>query len=89
MLVRIDASTHILNVLQNANFIPPTMAHPVTILRVGELSVAATEGRKHVDMDLCPSNWSRAAVVDEGGAVWLWSEQKENVNGLTQKLMKL
>lgn len=54
---------------------------PVSTLRVGELPVSATEGRQQVDMALDAKSWSRAAVVDEGGAVWLWWEEKERLDG--------
>jgi len=89
LVVRLATSTHLLNVIPNPTFVPPTLEHPVTTLRVGELSVTDTEGRRHVDVELDPSTWSRAAVVDEGGGVWLWWEDKERVDGRTQKIMRL
>lgn len=58
-------------------------------IRVGELSIAQTEGRRHVDMALDETSWSRALVVDEGGGVWLWAEEKVEVRERVTKVMKL
>jgi hypothetical protein len=57
--------------------------------RVGQLSISQTEGRRHVDMALDEANWGRALIVDEGGGLWLWSEEKVEVRERLTKVMKL
>lgn len=58
-------------------------------IRVGELNIAQTEGRRHVDMALDETSWSRALIVDEGGGVWLWAEEKVEIRERVTKVMKL
>jgi hypothetical protein len=82
-------STYFLNVVPNPSFVPPTQDAPVSIIRVGELPMSATEGRPHVDVELDPLTWGRAAVVDDQGGVWLWWEGKERIEGRYQSHMRL
>jgi hypothetical protein len=59
------------------------------VTRVGELSYTATEGRRHVDAVLDETTWSKALIVDEGGGVWLWYEEKVEVRERLIKTMQL
>jgi len=88
LLVRLEVTTHMLNV----------GAHTITCAndqstaetnRVGQLSHTDTEGRRHVDVALDQTSWSRALIVDEGGGVWLWWEEKTEVKERLVKTMKL
>jgi hypothetical protein len=56
---------------------------------VGELSYTSTEGRRHVDAVLDETTWSKALIVDEGGGVWLWYEEKVEVRERLIKTMQL
>jgi hypothetical protein len=61
----------------------------VETTRVGELEYTATENRRHVDAVLDEATWSKALIVDEGGGVWLWWEEKVEVRERLAKTMKL
>lgn len=65
----------------------PSASHSVS--RVAQLNASLTEGRRHVDVALDPLSWGRAAIVDEGGGVWLWWEEKQPVEGRLGKTTKL
>lgn len=42
-----------------------------------------------MDVVLDPATWSRALVVDEGGGIWMWWEDKEIRGGRLEKVMNL
>lgn len=71
LLVRVANSTHLLDIAPSPAA-QSGRAPAATISRTSELPVAATEGRKHVDVAFDPTDAGRMAVVDEGGGVWLW-----------------
>ncbi|KAK8844585.1 hypothetical protein IAR55_006432 [Kwoniella newhampshirensis] len=77
LVVRLQSTTHMLNISPDHSYIPPSTFPPVTSLRAAEISYEDTEGRRHVDVALDSGAWSRALIVDEGGGVWLWWEEKE------------
>ncbi|KAK4683966.1 hypothetical protein P7C73_g6240, partial [Tremellales sp. Uapishka_1] len=77
LLARTRSFSYLLNVVPDSTYIPPASRPPVSVVQIGVLSSADTEGRRHVDVALDPESWSRALIVDEGGAVWLWWEEKE------------
>lgn len=90
LVVRTANCSYLLNVVPHGLYLPPSTATtPVSTVRIGELTVAATDGHQHVDVALDPLSWSRAAVVDDSGAVWLWWEEKERHDGRLQKVAKL
>ncbi|KAL1408913.1 hypothetical protein Q8F55_005727 [Vanrija albida] len=89
LVVRLAGATHMLSVVPNPSFVSPTHDLPVTVATIGELPPSSTEGRCHVDVALDPLSWGKAAIVDEGGAVWLWSEQRETINGRVQRTYKV
>jgi len=61
----------------------------VDTVKVEQLSHFDTEGRRHVDMVLDQTSWSKALIVDEGGGVWLWWEEKTEIRERLVKTMKL
>ncbi|KIY30912.1 hypothetical protein I305_06662 [Cryptococcus gattii E566] len=85
LLVRTRTATHLLNLHPSST---PFSAY-VTSTRISELSFSDTECRRHVDVVLDPATWSRALVVDEGGGVWMWWEEKEIRRGRLEKVMNL
>jgi hypothetical protein len=88
LLVRLEVTTHLLNVGPH----PITCANDQSTaetIRVGQLNHTDTESRRHVDMALDQTSWSRALIVDEGGGVWLWWEEKVEVKERLAKTMKL
>lgn len=85
LLVRTRTTTHLLNLHPSST---PFSAY-VTSTRISELSFSDTECRRHVDVVLDPATWSRALVVDEGGGVWMWWEEKEIRGGRLEKVMNL
>lgn len=85
MMVRIHMSTFMLNV--DPHRVTTVNDSPTAeTTRIGELTMAQTEGRRHVDMALDDTSWSKALIVDEGGGVWLWREEK--VAGPEQRVIK-
>ncbi|WVQ93987.1 hypothetical protein IAU59_001065 [Kwoniella sp. CBS 9459] len=89
LLVRLQATTHLLNLIPDHTYIPPTSSPPIISLRAASLSYEDTEGRRHVDVALDSTVWSRVLIVDEGGGVWLWWEEKETRNGQPEKVWNL
>lgn len=88
LMVRVQTSTHMLNV--NPHRIAVGDAETVAeTTRIGELTMDQTEGRRHVDMALDETSWSKALLVDEGGGVWLWQEEKVEVRQRVTKVMQL
>lgn len=81
LLVRLAGSTHMLCLAPNPAFAFASSNASHTVSRVAELDMGMTEGRRHVDVALDPLSWGRAAIVDEGGGVWLWWEEKQRVEG--------
>ncbi|WWD22865.1 hypothetical protein CI109_107360 [Kwoniella shandongensis] len=77
LIVRLQSTTHLLNIVPEHSYMPPTTSPSVTSIRAAQLSYEDTEGRRHVDVALDTGAWSRALIVDEGGGVWLWWEEKE------------
>ena len=61
----------------------------MTTERVAELTYDDTGGRRHIDVALDPTHWGRALVVDEGGGVWLWFEEKIEQLERVEKVMRL
>jgi hypothetical protein len=88
LLVRLQVTTHMLNVDPHRITGADDQSKADT-LRVGQLSHVETEGRRHVDMNLDQTTWSRALIVDEGGGVWLWWEEKVEIRDRLVKTMKL
>ncbi|OCF44272.1 hypothetical protein I317_01890 [Kwoniella heveanensis CBS 569] len=89
LLVRLQSTTHVLNLIPDHTYIPPTSSPPVISLRAASLSYEDTENRRHVDVAFDATIWSRILVVDEGGGVWLWWEEKESRNGQPEKVWNL
>ncbi|WVF66371.1 hypothetical protein IAT40_001111 [Kwoniella sp. CBS 6097] len=89
LLIRLQSTTHLLNLIPDHTYIPPTSSPPVISLRAASLSYEDTENRRHVDVALDATVWSRVLVVDEGGGVWLWWEEKESKNGQPEKVWNL
>lgn len=88
LLVRIQLSTHMLNA--SPHRITCTKEDSaVDTVKVGQLSHIDTEGRRHVDMVLDQTSWSKALIIDEGGGVWLWWEEKTEIRERLVKTMKL
>lgn len=79
MLVRLHSSTRLLSLVPNRSFDPPTDAHPVHATEIACLTSAETEGRRHADVALDHETWSRALIVDESGGLWLWGEERVEV----------
>ncbi|KAL7420183.1 hypothetical protein Q5752_005149 [Cryptotrichosporon argae] len=77
LLVRLHTATLLLNLVPNPAYAPSPLAAPASVALVARLTTAETEGRSHVNVALDPATWSRALIVDEGGAVWVWQEVKE------------
>lgn len=88
LIVRLEVTTHMLNVGAH-NITCSNDRSKAETIRVGQLSHTDTEGRRHVDMTLDQSSWSKALIVDEGGGVWLWWEEKVEINERLVKTMKL
>lgn len=88
LLVRIQLSTHMLNVSSHG-ITCTNEDSTVDTVKVGQLSQVDTEGRRHVDMVLDQTSWSKALIVDEGGGVWLWWEEKTEIRERLVKTMKL
>jgi hypothetical protein len=88
LLVRLEVTTHMLNVGTHTITCANDQSTAETI-RMGQLNHTDTEGRRHVDMALDQTSWSRALVVDEGGGVWLWWEEKVEIKERLLKTMKL
>lgn len=88
LMVRVQTTTHMLNVYPHriATSASDTAAE---VSRIDVLSIEQTEGRRHVDMALDATSWSRALVVDEGGGLWLWQEEKVDVRQRVTKVMQL
>ncbi|BEJ16976.1 hypothetical protein CspHIS471_0603770 [Cutaneotrichosporon sp. HIS471] len=89
LLVRLEGTTHLLNLTPNPEFIATSSSAPISVKRVAELGQNSTDRRRHVDVAMDPHSWGRAAIVDEGGGVWLWWEEKELVKGRQAKVTKL
>nr|XP_019048403.1 hypothetical protein I302_02174 [Kwoniella bestiolae CBS 10118]OCF27333.1 hypothetical protein I302_02174 [Kwoniella bestiolae CBS 10118] len=89
LLVRLQSTTHLLNLIPDHTYIPPSSEAPVISQRTASLSYEDTEGRRHVDVALDPKIWSRVLVVDDCGGVWLWWEEKDNRNGRIEKSWNL
>lgn len=89
LAIRLADATHLLSVTPNTAFVSPTHDFPVAITSIGELPTALTEDRRHVDVALDPLSWGKAAVVDEAGGVWLWSEGRETISGRIQRVYKV
>lgn len=77
-----------LNLIPVSDNEPDTKLH-VLATRVGAITPEETEGRRHVDCAIDPTCWSRALIVDEGGGLWLWWEEKEEYRERLQKVMRL
>lgn len=88
LLVRLEVTTHMLNVGTHSITCANDQSTAETI-RVGQLNHTDTEGRRHVDMALDQTSWSKALIVDEGSGVWLWWEEKTEVKERLVKTMKL
>jgi len=88
LLVRLEVTTHMLNIAAHTITCANDQSTAETI-RVGQLYHTDTEGRRHVDMALDQTSWSKALVVDEGGGVWLWWEEKVEIKERLVKTMKL
>ncbi|KLT43178.1 hypothetical protein CC85DRAFT_284735 [Cutaneotrichosporon oleaginosum] len=93
MLVRLETVTHLINLTLDPEYYYGSSSPTYNVSRIAELNKEYTEGRRHVDVALDPFHWGRAAVVDEGGGVWMWWEEKDRGNDrrLTHamKLLKL
>ncbi|WWC97298.1 hypothetical protein V866_004177 [Kwoniella sp. B9012] len=89
LLVRLQSTTHLLNLIPDHTYVPPSSEAPVICQRTALLSYEDTEGRRHVDVALDPKIWSRILVVDDFGGVWLWWEEKDNKNGRIEKAWNL
>nr|XP_018266353.1 uncharacterized protein I303_00328 [Kwoniella dejecticola CBS 10117]OBR88511.1 hypothetical protein I303_00328 [Kwoniella dejecticola CBS 10117] len=89
LLVRLQSTTHLLNLIPDHTYVPPSSQPPILSQRIASLSYSDTEGRRHVDVALDPVIWSRVLVVDESGGVWLWWEEKENRSGRIEKAWNL
>ncbi|BEJ01692.1 hypothetical protein CcaverHIS631_0603740 [Cutaneotrichosporon cavernicola] len=89
LLVRLEGTTHLVNLIPNPEFIATSSSAPISVKRVAELGQNSTDRRRHVDVAMDPYSWGRAAIVDEGGGVWLWWEEKELFNGRLAKVTKL
>jgi len=61
----------------------------VNTLEVATLASAETEGRRHVDVALDPGTRGRALVIDEGGAVWMWWQNRLEAQERLVKTYKL
>lgn len=88
LLVRLVVTTHMLNVDPH-RITPADEQSTAETNRVGQLSHTDTEGRRHVDVALDQTSWSKALIVDEGGGVWLWWEEKLEIRERLSKTMKL
>ena len=88
LLVRLQVTTHMLNVGTHPIACANDQSKAETI-RVGQLNQTDTEGRRHVDMALDQTSWSRALIVDEGGGIWLWWEEKVDIKERLVKTMKV
>ncbi|ODN83799.1 hypothetical protein L198_07695 [Cryptococcus wingfieldii CBS 7118] len=84
LIVRLQTTTHLLNIHPLSS-----TPSPFSSTRTAQLSYVDTESRKHINIALDAEIWSRALVVDEGGGVWLWWEEKETKGGRLEKVMKL
>ncbi|WVO13554.1 hypothetical protein L204_101175 [Cryptococcus depauperatus] len=84
LLVRLQATTHLVSLYPS--FSPPAY---ITSSARAQISYSDTEGRRHVDVVLDPVIWAKALLVDEGGGVWLWLEEKKIQNGRIEKTMSL
>lgn len=89
LLVRLHSYTHLLLVTPNPTYMPPTDAQPFATTRIATITPSDTEGRRHVDVALDPKVWGRAVVADEGGGLWMWSEERNIVRDRTEKKMRL
>ncbi|WVQ85167.1 hypothetical protein IAT38_007332 [Cryptococcus sp. DSM 104549] len=89
LVVRVRTVTHMINVIPSYGYLPPSASPPVTSLCTGQLSYEDTENRRHVDVALDPEVWSRVLVVDEGGGVWMWWDEKETKGRTVNKVMNL
>ncbi|GMK54191.1 hypothetical protein CspeluHIS016_0107770 [Cutaneotrichosporon spelunceum] len=89
MVVRLENTTHLINLYANPEFSVASSSPPILVTRVAELDRRLTDGLRHVDVAIDPREWSRVAIVDEGGGVWLWWEEKELVKHRLAKLTKL
>ncbi|TYJ55511.1 hypothetical protein B9479_003783 [Cryptococcus floricola] len=84
LIVRLQTTTHLLSIHPLSS-----TTSPFSSTRIAQLSYVDTESRKHIDIALDAEIWSRALVIDEGGGVWLWWEEKETKGGRLEKVMKL
>lgn len=73
----------------NPTYMPPTDVQPFATTRIATVTPSETEGRRHVDVALDPKVWGRAVIVDEGGGLWMWSEERIIVRDRTEKKMRL
>nr|XP_019014207.1 uncharacterized protein I206_00289 [Kwoniella pini CBS 10737]OCF52988.1 hypothetical protein I206_00289 [Kwoniella pini CBS 10737] len=89
LLIRLQSTTHLLNLIPDHTYVPPSSQPPILSQRTASLSYEDTEGRRHVDVALDPTIWSRILVVDECGGVWLWWEEKDNRAGRIEKAWNL
>ncbi|WWC85515.1 uncharacterized protein L201_000379 [Kwoniella dendrophila CBS 6074] len=89
LLVRLQSTTHLLNLVPDHTYVPPNSQPPIISQRTASLSYEDTEGRRHVDVAIDPTLWSRILIIDESGGVWLWWEEKENRNSRIEKAWNL
>jgi hypothetical protein len=89
LAVRLENITHLINLIPNHEFSSSSSSPSHTVTRVAQIDRSYTEGRQHVDIALDPHNWGCVAIVDEGGGVWLWWEEKELVGNRRVKVTKL
>ncbi|WVR03251.1 hypothetical protein IAU60_000242 [Kwoniella sp. DSM 27419] len=89
LLIRLQSNTHILNLVPDHSYLPTRTFSPIRSERIAQLSYEDTDGRRHMDAALDAGTWSRVLVVDEGGAVWLWWEEKEVRGGHPEKIWNL
>ncbi|WRT63394.1 uncharacterized protein IL334_000299 [Kwoniella shivajii] len=89
LLIRLQSTTHLVNLIPDHAYVPPSSSPPVISQRTAQLSYEDTEGRRHVDAALDANVWSRVLVVDESGGVWLWWEEKETKGSQIEKVWNL
>ncbi|ORX34919.1 hypothetical protein BD324DRAFT_104438 [Kockovaella imperatae] len=77
--IRLHSFTHLVKLIPNPSYLgdPDDPACYAEIMAT--LSSRETGGRRHVDLVLDPTTWSRALIVDDSGAVWFWWEERSEL----------
>jgi hypothetical protein len=88
-IVRLLSSLHAYLLIPDPSYIPPTTSPPASMKPLGRITSSDMEGRRPVDAALDPHTFGGAIIIDAGGGVWSWYEERVEKVERIQTSMRL